>query len=83
MSKCPYQYQPQLGGIYTDTFCTNCWRHERFFTGGGSWSPDLCACGCENTSPWYKMGVLERRQARKKYKEDYELWLKKVRKINQ
>lgn len=75
MSECPYNKQPS--GKYTDIFCTNCWRHERFFSGGHSWSPDLCACGCQDTSVWYKMGMLERRKARKKYKEDNEAWLKR------
>jgi hypothetical protein len=75
MSDCPHQ--KQWDGKYTDTFCSNCWRHERFFSGGGSWSPDLCACGCEDTNVWYKMGPIQRMKARKKYKEDYELWLRR------
>ena len=78
-----YKYSPWMEAYYTDTFCTNCWTHERFFTGGQSTAPDLCPCGCEDTNVWYKMGPLERRKAKKKYKEDYEKWLKKIRKINQ
>jgi hypothetical protein len=59
---------------YRDTFCSNCWRHERFFTGGQSWSPDLCSCGCEDTKPWYKMTLFEKHKAKKKYKEDLKKW---------
>ena len=76
--KCPYELQPS--GKYTDLFCTNCWTHWRFFTGGHSWSPDMCPCGCEDTSVWYKMGPIQRMKAKKKYKKDLEQWRRKLRK---
>lgn len=52
-----------------DIFCARCYTHERFFTGGGSWSPDLCPCGCEDTVVWNKMNPIQRMKAKKKYKE--------------
>jgi len=69
----------QATGRSYDTFCVNCWRHERFFTGGGSWSPDLCACGSEDTTVWWKMGPLARHRAQKKYDKDLEVWQKKLK----
>ena len=53
-----------------DSFCTNCWRHEKFFKAGHSWSPDLCSCGCEDTKTWYKMNIFDKLKADKKHKED-------------
>lgn len=70
----------QWDGRSFDTFCTNCWRLERFFEGGGSWSPDLCACGCEDTTVWHKMGPIKRHKAQKKYDKDLVKWKKKIRK---
>ena len=72
---CPYQ--KSWDGKYIDVFCSKCYRHERFFSGGGSWSPDLCACGWEGTTVWYKMGPMERSRAKKKYKVDLEIWRRK------
>lgn len=77
--ECPYQLQDGPSGrYYNDIFCTKCFTHERFFSGGGSWSPDLCPCGCEDTTVWYKMDWLERAVARKKYKKDLEKWQKNL-----
>lgn len=72
INKIPYKGREHLGlgrYKYTDIFCTNCFRHEDYFTGGGSWSPDLCPCGCEDTISWYKMTWLQRRKAVLKYRE--------------
>lgn len=67
MIKLPIQKQyPLYGRNYaTDTFCSKCLTHERHFTGGGSWSPDLCPCGCEDTIVWHKMSFFQRRKAQK------------------
>ena len=67
----------QATGKSYDTFCTNCWRHERFFSGGNSWSPDLCACGCEDTTVWNKMDQISRMIASRKYGKDLEIWQKR------
>lgn len=81
--KCPYKniYSScsWMAAKYVDAFCTNCWTHERFFTGGQSWSPDLCPCGCEDTTAWYKMSPLQRMKAQRKYKKDLEEWRRKNR----
>ena len=62
MGECPYQ--KQWNGRYTDIFCINCWTHETHFKGGQSWSPDLCPCGCEDTTIWYKMNSRQKKLAR-------------------
>jgi hypothetical protein len=67
----------QWDGKSYDIFCAKCYRQERFFSGGGSWTPDLCSCGCEDTLVWYKMGVLQKRKAQKKYDEDLIEWQRK------
>jgi len=67
----------QADGKSYDIFCAKCYRHERFFTGGGSWSPDLCACGCEDTVVWHKMGQIKRMMAARKYGKDLEIWQKR------
>ena len=77
MTKLPECVQPS--GKSYDLFCTNCWRHERFFEGGHSWTPDLCACGCENTTVWCKMGQIKRMMASRKYGKDLEIWQKKLK----
>lgn len=53
--------------VYTDTFCSNCLRHEDFFVGGGPCNPDICPCGCENTIPWYQLTGLHQIKATKLY----------------
>jgi len=69
----------QANGKSHDIFCANCYRAEEFFEGGGSWSPDLCACGCEDTLVWYKMGPIKRHRAQKKYNKDLKIWQEKIR----
>lgn len=69
----------QADGKSYEIFCANCYRKERFFTGGGSWSPDLCACGCEDTTVWHKMGQIKRMMAARKYGKDLEIWQKKLK----
>ena len=78
--RCPYQLQRRLleKDRYTDIFCSNCLRHERFFTGGHSWTPDLCPCGCEDTVVWYKMTTIQKIKAKKKYKDDLKEWQKNL-----
>ena len=70
----------QSSGKSYDLFCTGCWRHERFFEDGHSWTPDLCACGCQDTTVWCKMGPIKRYKAQKKYDKDLVIWQKKIRK---
>ena len=70
----------QASGKSYDLFCTGCWRHERFFEDGHSWTPDLCACGCEDTTVWCKMGPIKRHRAQKKYDKDLVTWQKKLKK---
>lgn len=53
-----------------DIFCKKCLTHERHFTGGHSWSPDLCPCGCENTICWREMNVLKRIKAQNIYNKN-------------
>ncbi len=67
----------QADGKSRDIFCANCYRAERFFEGGHSWSPDLCACGCEDTLVWRKMGPIKRHRAQKKYDKDLKKYDKK------
>ena len=69
----------QIDGKSYELFCANCYRKERFFTGGGSWSPDLCDCGCEDTLVWHKMGPIKRYRAQKKYDKDLVIWQKKLK----
>jgi len=47
-------------------YCTNCWRPEKEFTGGGSWSPDMCPCGCQDTKVWKDMSFIERYLAKRR-----------------
>lgn len=54
---------------YVDLFCANCLTHEDYFKGGGSWTPDLCPCGCEDTIVWYKMNGYQKIKALLKYKK--------------
>jgi hypothetical protein len=68
MTKLPIQRQ--WNGKGRDIFCDNCLTHERHFKGGGSWSPDLCPCGCEDTIVWHKMSILLRRGAQKVYNKN-------------
>jgi hypothetical protein len=53
----------------TDAFCSKCLRHENHFTGGGSWSPDLCPCGCQDTIPYYDLTEDQLITATKLYEE--------------
>jgi hypothetical protein len=55
--------QKQKNGKAKDLFCVNCLTHERHFTGGHSWAPDLCPCGCEDVIVWYKMNSLQKLRA--------------------
>lgn len=64
----PIQKQTYLGAHRADAeardiFCAKCLTHERHFTGGQSWSPDLCPCGCEDTIVWYNMSSIQRLKA--------------------
>lgn len=54
-------------------FCTFCFTSEKFFTGEGSWSPDLrfnCPCGCQDTITWENMTRGQRRNAADQYESD-------------
>ena len=64
--------------VGNDVFCSKCLSHERFFTGGHSWSPDLCPCGCEDTIVWHKMNIWQKRKARKKYTECEKVWQRRL-----
>jgi hypothetical protein len=55
-----------------DIFCTKCLTHERHFKGGGSWSPDLCPCGCEDTIVWNEMNWIQRIRAQALYNRNEE-----------
>jgi hypothetical protein len=67
-NKLPIQNQPD--GRATDIFCSECLTHERHFEEGHSWTPDLCPCGCQDTTVWYKMSFLKRWKAQKVYNEN-------------
>jgi len=64
--------QKQQYGPAKDLFCAKCLTHERHFEGGGSWSPDLCPCGCEDTIIWHKMSLSQKFIAQKVYWENEE-----------
>ena len=67
----------QADGKSYDIFCAKCFRHERFFIGGGSWSPDLCACGCEETIVYHELDQVARMIVARKYGKDLEEWQKR------
>ncbi len=68
----------QWDGRSVEIFCSKCLTHENHFEGGHSWSPDLCPCGCEDTTVWYKMGPFKRRKAQKMYdKNEAKKWRKR------
>jgi hypothetical protein len=46
-----------------DIFCSNCLTHEMHFTGGHSWTPDLCPCGCQDVIVWKNMNIFQRERA--------------------
>lgn len=77
----PIQKQKTYGSnMYkdaTDIFCAKCLTHERHFTGGGSWSPDLCPCGCKDTIVWYNMNSIQKLRAQHIY------WLNERKRKNE
>ncbi len=45
---------------YHQAFCSKCLRNVDWFKGGGSWSPDMCPCGEDDTIRWDDMTMLQR-----------------------
>ena len=62
--------QKRQHGPARDIFCAKCLTHENHFREGHSWSPDLCPCGCQDTTVWYKMSFIQKIRAQRIYWEN-------------
>jgi len=60
----------QNGDVGVDIFCSKCLTHELYFTGGFSSTHDLCPCGCQDTTVWYKMTIGQKTRAKAIFNRD-------------